>query len=87
MVKLVDTIDSKSIFRWESLGSSPSASTKLIKTLIFSDLNDKLLTEIVSFFLLKMKGWVMIMFEIGTENLKISDEINRKIDIICRFLW
>lgn len=33
MVKLVDTIDSKSIFRWESLGSSPSASTKIKKTM------------------------------------------------------
>lgn len=27
----------------------------------------------------------MIMFEIETKNLKISDELNRKIDIICRF--
>ena len=25
------------------------------------------------------------MFEIETKNLKISDELNRKIDIICRF--
>lgn len=27
----------------------------------------------------------MIMFEIETKNLKISDELNRKIDMICRF--
>ena len=27
MAELVDAIDSKSIFRWGSLGSSPSAST------------------------------------------------------------
>ena len=25
------------------------------------------------------------MFEIETKNLKISDELNRKIDMICRF--
>ena len=25
------------------------------------------------------------MFEIETKNLKISEELNRKIDIICRF--
>ena len=27
----------------------------------------------------------MIMFEIENKNLKISDELNRKIDMICRF--
>lgn len=27
----------------------------------------------------------MIMFEIETKNLKISEELNRKIDMICRF--
>ena len=27
----------------------------------------------------------MIMFEIETKNLKISNNLNRKIDIICRF--
>ena len=27
----------------------------------------------------------MIMFEIETKDLKISDELNRKIDMICRF--
>ena len=28
---------------------------------------------------------MIIMFEIETKNLKISDELNRKIDMICRF--
>ena len=28
---------------------------------------------------------MIIMFEIETKNLKISDEFNRKIDMICRF--
>ena len=32
-----------------------------------------------------MKGWVIIMFEMETKELKISEELNRKIDIICRF--
>ena len=27
------------------------------------------------------------MFEIETKNLKISDELNRKIDMICRFAY
>jgi len=27
------------------------------------------------------------MFEIETKELKISDELNRKIDIICIFAW
>ena len=30
---------------------------------------------------------MIIMFEIETKNLKISEELNRKIDMICRFAY
>ena len=30
---------------------------------------------------------MMIMFEIETKDLKISEELNRKIDMICRFAY